>query len=344
LTRHRRHRSPRLIVLAATATAALALAPAAPASTATIQNGNRVLVNGPGNEKNQIAVWFTTPADTFHVFDPAGITASALCVQDSPSQVSCPGTGIASVRVTAGGGNDLVSIQPQGWPDTIEADVDGGGGDDGLWGATAADAINGGSGRDIIDGRGAADDMRGGTGTDSVYYGERTTRVIVTVGANNDNDGNELDQTGTSRDTVRGDIETVLGGLAGDILVGDSSDETLFGGDGDDSIRGGRGKDLLAGFTGNDFLGGEDGNDTLRGAAGGDFLSGGDDSDRLAAGPDNDLLRGGPGVDAMKGKGGIDTIQARDGFTDLKISCGPGPNGPEGARRDRRLDPRAKSC
>ena len=46
----------------------------------------------------------------------------------------------------------------------------------------------------------------------------------------------------------------------------------------------------------------------------------------------------------MKGKGGIDVIQAKDGFTDRKINCGPGPNGAERAKRDKRLDPRAKSC
>ena len=78
----------------------------------------------------------------------------------------------------------------------------------------------------------------GGSGTDVAYYGDRTTRVNVTVGAGNDNDGNELDQTGNSLDTVHGDIETVLGGSGPDVLVGDGSDETLFGGDGDDAIFG----------------------------------------------------------------------------------------------------------
>ncbi len=80
----------------------------------------------------------------------------------------------------------------------------------------------------------------------------------------------------------------------------------------------------------------------LRGSAGADRLLGGSEDDRLAGGPDNDLLRGGEDVDAMKGKGGIDVIQAKDGFTDRKINCGPGPNAPEFAKRDKRLDPRAE--
>ncbi len=46
----------------------------------------------------------------------------------------------------------------------------------------------------------------------------------------------------------------------------------------------------------------------------------------------------------MKGKTGIDRINARDGERDVKISCGPGPKRLEGAKRDKRLDPRPRSC
>ena len=35
------------------------------------------------------------------------------------------------------------------------------------------------------------------------------TPLVVTVGTKNDNDGNELDTTGTNRDTVRGDATTL---------------------------------------------------------------------------------------------------------------------------------------
>ncbi len=67
-------------------------------------------------------------------------------------------------------------------------------------------------------------------------------------------------------------------------------------------------------------------------------------NDRLAGGPDDDFLRGGAGHDVMKGKTGIDRINAHDGERDVKISCGPGPNRLEGAKRDKRLDPRPRSC
>jgi hypothetical protein len=64
----------------------------------------------------------------------------------------------------------------------------------------------------------------------------------------------------------------------------------------------------------------------------------------VAGGPDDDFLRGGTGPDVMKGKNGKDRINARDGERDLKISCGPGPKALEAAKRDKRLDPRPKSC
>jgi Ca2+-binding RTX toxin-like protein len=79
------------------------------------------------------------------------------------------------------------------------------------------------------------------------------------------------------------------------------------------------------------------------GSFGNDRLLGGPDGDRLIGGPDNDFIRGKKGSDAMAGKGGIDRIKARDGTRDVKISCGPGPNGREFATRDK-IDPRAKSC
>ena len=333
---------PGVFVLAAAALTALA--PAALASTTSVQNGNRVNVAGSGNERNQITVAYDLLLDQYTVTDATGTTAGTLCTQVNPTTVTCPGAGIASVRVASSGGNDVISLARPGWPAAIEGDLDGGSGDDRVTGAGAADALTGNSGRDVMDGGAGADDIRGGSSTDAVYYGDRTTRVTVTIGASNDNDGNEVDMTGNSLDTVRGDIETVLGGSGPDVLVGDRSDETLFGGEGDDAIFGGRGKDTLLGANGGDFLSGDDGNDNLFGALGPDRLFGGTDEDRVVGGPEGDLVHGGFGVDRLKGKGGIDVLIARDGFTDRKINCGPGPNKREFAKRDRRLDPKPKSC
>jgi hypothetical protein len=40
---------------------------------------------------------------------------------------------------------------------------------------------------------------------------------------------------------------------------------------------------------------------------------------------------------------GIDRRRAKDGTRDVKIKCGPGPNKAESAKRDKHLDPRARS-
>jgi Ca2+-binding RTX toxin-like protein len=340
--------APRLSLtgtVAVAATALCALAPAALASTTSIQNANRVNVAGSGNERNQITVAYDPGLDLFIVTDATGTTtAGVVCTQVNTTTVTCPGAGIATVRVQSTGGNDTISLSAPNWPATIEGDLDGGSGNDRVTGAGAADTVRGDSGTDILDGGTGADELRGGSSTDVAYYGDRTTRVTVTVGAGNDNDGNELDQTGNSLDSVLGDVETVIGGTGPDILVGDSTGETLFGGDGDDVLFGKRGSDTLLGANGGDFLSGEDGNDSLFGAFGPDRLFGGSDEDRVVGGAEGDFVHGGGGVDRLKGKGGIDVLIARDGFTDRKINCGPGPNGREFARRDVRLDPRPKSC
>ena len=53
---------------------------------------------------------------------------------------------------------------------------------------------------------------------------------------------------------------------------------------------------------------------------------------------------GNHGHDVLKGKGGIDFLRAKDRTHDFKINCGSGSNRLEGAKRDKRLDPRPRSC
>jgi Ca2+-binding RTX toxin-like protein len=100
----------------------------------------------------------------------------------------------------------------------------------------------------------------------------------------------------------------------------------------------------VLGFDGNDLLIGNANGDTVRGGPGSDRQFGKSGNDRVAGGADDDFLRGGTGHDVMKGKSGIDRINARDGRRDVKINCGPGPRRLEGAKWDKGLDPRPKSC
>jgi len=368
-----------LLVGVAALVAVLAFAPGALASTVTVTGTNTVRVTETGNEVNQIGVRYDAGTDTYTVNDAAAnLNPSPPCTMVDAHTATCPGAGITRISVDTADRDDTITLDPGTIPSTVTQDLDGGSGNDSVHGANSPGTVRGGSGNDLVTGRGTllgdsgndvisgspfADTLRGSTGRDLLnggdgpddiaggsnsdtllYPGNRVTPINVTIGSGNRNDGGVEDQGTSGRDTVHGDIEAVVGTVAGDTLIGDGSTETLFGMAGNDLILGNGGNDLLGGFEGDDLMFGGSGRDTLRGSFGNDRLSGGSSDDRLAGGPDNDFLKGKHGSDVMKGKTGIDTIRAHDGTRDVKISCGPGPNALESAKRDRHLDPKAKSC
>ena len=325
--------------------AALFAAPTALASNATISGNNTVRVTSSGGERNGIGVVHSAPTDTYTVTDSSSnITASGPCTSVNSNTVTCPGAGITRISVGVANGDDAITLDRFTIPLNVRTDLRGSGGQDVINGARGVDDINGGSSRDLIDGHEGADELRGGRGTDTVFYLDRTTGLLVTVGHINGDDGNELDLTGAVRDTVHGDIENVFGGSGGSMMVGDSSDETLVGGDGADTLIGNNGDDVLLGFNGDDSHFGGRGRDLVRGGPGNDSMLGGPNGDRLLGGPDDDFIWGKKGRDVMKGKTGIDRINAKDGARDIKINCGPGPKKLQGAKRDKKLDPKPKRC
>lgn len=326
------------------AVAAFAVPPAL-ASNATITGNNTVRVTASGSQTNAITVSYISATDTYRVFDATSdITASGTCVVVDTRNVDCPGAGIRTVSVDVGNGNDTITLDRATIPATIEGNLDGDDGNDLINGGRGLDDISGGSGADSMDGHEGADDLNGNGSTDTLLYTLRSTPVVVTIGSVNANDGNELDQTGGARDTVHGDVEVVASGIAGDTLIGDSSSETLNGGEGNDTLIGNNGGDVLLGFGGDDAMFGGNGDDTGVGGAGNDQMLGGPDEDLLKGGDGNDFIWGKKGFDVLKGKGGNDRLNAKDGGRDGKINCGPGPRGLEGAKRDKKHDPKPKSC
>ncbi|HEY6653303.1 MAG TPA: calcium-binding protein [Solirubrobacterales bacterium] len=359
--------------------ATLLVAPSALASTVTVTGGNTVRVAETGDETNQITVSVDAGTEAYYsVRDTAAtLTPSGTCDAVDGHFAVCPVTGIETIIVQTGDRADAITLDAATIPGTISETVDGGSGNDDVTGANTpgtvsggsgndnvhgrgtvnggagndlltgsplADNLRGGSGRDNLDGGFGADDIAGGSQADTLVYSGRVNGVNVTIGLGNFNDGGPEDQTGSRRDTVHGDVEVQFGTERNDVLVGDRTPETLVGLGGDDFEVGNGGGDTVLGFDGSDLLIGETGSDILRGGPGADRQFGKSGNDRLAGGPDDDFLRGGTGVDVMKGKNGIDRINARDGVRDVKISCGPGPKRLEGARRDKGLDPRPKSC
>ena len=120
--------------------------------------------------------------------------------------------------------------------------VDGGSGDDELWGSPGHDMLRGGPGNDHLLGIGGNDSLFGSTGNDTIL-------------------GNE------GADYLRGDE-------GHDWIEGHGGNDTIRGGDGDDSISGQTGDDALSGGAGHDDLRGDGGIDALLGGAGDDSLLG----------------------------------------------------------------------
>jgi Ca2+-binding RTX toxin-like protein len=340
---------------------ALFLAPQAVASTVTVSGGNTVRVLESGSEVNRVTVGYDAGMDLYEIVDSAAnLTPTGTCVTVNAHSATCPGTGIKTISVDTDALSDSIAMDLNTIPSTVTGNLDGGSaddsvsghgtlnggsGDDQIHGSPLADNVRGSSGRDFIDAGDGPDDILGGSSTDTVAYPvSRTTPVNVTVGAGNDNDGGAEDQGSGGRDSVHGDIETVIGTPLADLIAGDSSSETLIGAAGNDVLSGNNGSDSLLGLEGDDVILGGNGHDLLLGWLGADRLFGGPDGDRLKGGPDGDLLVGNRGSDILKGKGGIDFIRAKDGFHDLRIKCGRGSNKAEGATRDKHLDPRARSC
>jgi Ca2+-binding RTX toxin-like protein len=110
-------------------------------------------------------------------------------------------TQVTSVeRIQAGAGDDLVILSSASVA-IAGVSIDGGDGNDVLWGNSGDDTINGGAGNDQIDGGPGNDTINGGTGDDIIYGG----------------DGND----------------NLTGGTGSDILHGGAGDDTLnFNADG----------------------------------------------------------------------------------------------------------------
>lgn len=105
----------------------------------------------------------------------------------------------------------------------------------------------------------------------------------------------------------------VVGGEAGETLLGFSGNDTIAGGLGNDDILGESGDDVLRGdFNqrqsvaegGNDRILGGPGNDRIGGKAGDDLLFGGEGNDQIWGDHGDDIIYGGLGDDTIHGDDG----------------------------------------
>ncbi len=186
--------------------------------------------------------------------------------------------------------------------------LNGGNGNDSLFGLSGDNTLNGGNGDDELYSRQGDDTLNGGNGNDwlSSSSGDDTL---------NGGDGDDRLYGGHGHDTLHG-------GDGNDRLYGDSAwfrealneDDTLNGGDGDDSLHSYSGSDTLNGGDGNDRLFGGRGVSTLDGGNGYDYLRGG-------SGRDVFVIRANSGVDVIANfEQGKDEIRIGTEFANLQFS------------------------
>ena len=236
------------------------------------------------------------------------------------------GVGGSTLPITgSGAGTDVImgieSLIGSPFDDSLTGDdgansIFGLGGNDSIFGLGGNDTLNGGDGNDTVfggDGNdtligGAGDDsLVGGNGIDTADYSLSTDSVTVNLLAGTGGSTIPFANMGTGIDTLSS-IESLLGSLYADMLVGDTGNNYLAGNGGNDTLSGGDGFDTLDGGDGNDSLSGMSQADLINGGNGDDFLGGGKGFDTLNGGEGNDTLQGGLGTDLLSGGNGADTF------------------------------------
>jgi Ca2+-binding RTX toxin-like protein len=272
-----------LCVTAATALVTGCLAsPAFAASTgsASVTGSGTVVFTARAGEVNDVAL--TRSGRTVTIDDRVAVKAGTGCtaVKGDTTKVKCTTSGTTrllrlslgdkndtlinktgvAVFVSGGSGNDKItggSADDELHGDSGNDTLVGAGNDDYLAGGTGADSLSGGAGDDVLEGGTGADTLGGGTGIDLADYGDRTRPIVA------DLDGSKGDGEAGENDTIRTDVESILGGDAADTLTGNAGANLLMGSSGNDVIHGGGGADIVVGGAGSDNLYGDAGNDEL---------------------------------------------------------------------------------
>lgn len=154
--------------------------------------------------------------------------------------------------------------------------IDGGAGDDHIWGGVLAHTLLGGAGDDVLRGENGAAEMHGGAGHDQFVVGHRDARVVELADDGYDTAWVMVDGWSSAPHvevarlaaagarTLSGSAlgenlvanpgaGSALHGMGGDdVLWGSAFADTLDGGEGDDVMRGQGGADLFIGGSGDD--------------------------------------------------------------------------------------------
>jgi Ca2+-binding RTX toxin-like protein len=237
------------------------------ASTVRIQGGDTLLVEGAqggagkgnaGKEANTFLITFDGKANRYEITDVADISTTNSACTDAGQTISCAATGITTISVKAGSGDDKAKVSAT---PASSVTLEGEDGNDTLSGGDDAvgETLNGGKGNDLMLGGNGPDQFLGAQGFDSVSYSDHTTAgVVATIGTTAD-DGNAADGPPTARDNIDKTVEKVAGTSFADLLTGSRNDDVLVGLAGNDRLKGLAGADIFKGKGGIDILLARDG-------------------------------------------------------------------------------------
>jgi Ca2+-binding RTX toxin-like protein len=189
-----------------------------------------------------------------------GVTNAALL----PKVASKPVSNDKHDMVDGGAGNDTLfgmsgndtMLGGDGddklWGNSGDDVLDGGDGNDELHGGAGNDVLSDGAGNDIVNGNSGDDTFKAGEG-DDVYNGGSGFDTIDFSGARQGMtiDLSKKSASGMGNDVVSG-FEKVIGSNYADVMKGSKAVDHMDGGAGDDVLRGMGGADVLTGGEGSD--------------------------------------------------------------------------------------------
>lgn len=306
-------------------------------------DGNDTLSGGISGDRVEVR-----GDDTGNIFGIAQSSEGRLRVEEGPA-VLIVDFDIKDVAVNLDNGDDLVTIgdvssvvlstltingdagadtitAASSTPGSLRLVMNGGVGEDTIFGGSGNETINGGEDDDLLSGGGGSDlisgdagaDMIGGEdGNDTISGGDGNDSITGGNGDDSVSAGNDNDTVdgGAGDDTIRGQFgdDNLIGSFGNDSIDGGLGADNVIGGSGNDRLDGGRNNDVVIGNSGDDTILGNHGNDFIRGNGGADEIVAGDGDDTVFAGDGADGVDAGDGDDQVFGDNDSDTIIGGDG-------------------------------
>ncbi|MEK6259708.1 MAG: VCBS domain-containing protein [Planctomycetota bacterium] len=213
------------------------------------------MIGGVGVNNGQLQIVGTDGRDIIHI-SQSGSGGGSLHVM---AHFNVPNGGgannytfslsaVTSIRIIGCGGNDDLKINNQV---TVSAFIDGGEGNDTVWGGGGNDILLGGGGNDALDGGDGRDILIGGLGADNLKGGDQDD-VLIAGYTSHDNDAaalgrlrDEWTSSGTYASRVN-NLQTGGGLTGGTRLVGDDGvTQTVFNDNDNDVLNGNKQLDVF---------------------------------------------------------------------------------------------------